>query len=95
MQKFLSIPVTGEQSQLVSANDIKLIEQFSTTVVKIFYRTDNVKIGKVIRLLPDLSKEGRMARLLIEVNDPLDLKAKNEKQPMLLIGEYVRVNLYV
>lgn len=37
MQKFLSIPVTGEQSQLVSANDIKLIDQFSTTVVKIHY----------------------------------------------------------
>ena len=68
-------------------------EQAEGSVVKIFYRTDNVKIGKVIRLLPDLSKEGRMARLLIEVNDPLDLKAKKEKQPMLLIGEYVRVSI--
>ena len=37
MQKFLSIQVTGEQSQHVSANDIKLIDQFSTTVVKIHY----------------------------------------------------------
>ena len=26
MQKFLSIPVTGEQNQIVSCNDIKLIE---------------------------------------------------------------------
>ena len=26
MQKFLSIPVTGEQNQLVSASDVKLIE---------------------------------------------------------------------
>jgi RND family efflux transporter MFP subunit len=68
-------------------------EQAEGSVVKIFYRTDNVKIGKVIRLLPDLSKEGRMARLLIEVNDPLDLTAKKEKQPMLLIGEYVRVSI--
>jgi hypothetical protein len=32
-----------------------------------------------------------MARLLIEVNDPLELQAKEKKQPMLLIGEYVRV----
>ena len=68
-------------------------EQGEGSEVKIFYRTDNVKIGKVIRLLPDLSKEGRMARLLIEVNDPLDLQKKNEKQPMLLIGEYVRVSI--
>lgn len=37
MQKFLSIPVTGEQSQLVSANDIKIIEQASTTTVTITY----------------------------------------------------------
>mgnify|MGYP003132647332 FL=1 len=37
MQKFLSIPVTGEQSQLVSANDIKIIIQASTTTVTITY----------------------------------------------------------
>jgi azurin len=37
MQKFLSIPVTGEQSQLVSANDIKIIEQATTTTVTITY----------------------------------------------------------
>lgn len=59
--------------------------------VKIIYREDTVREGRVIRLLPDLSKEGRMARLLIEVNDPLDLQAKGKKRPMLLIGEYVRV----
>lgn len=59
--------------------------------VKIVYREDKIKTGKVVRLLPDLSEEGRMALLLIEVNDPLDLLAKGEKRPMLLIGEYVRV----
>ena len=37
MQKFLSIPVTNEQNQLVSCNDIKLIEQTTTTTVKITY----------------------------------------------------------
>jgi RND family efflux transporter MFP subunit len=59
--------------------------------VKIVYRQDNVRSGRVIRLLPDLSKEGRMARLLIEVDDPLDLRIKKKKRPMLLLGEYVRV----
>jgi len=59
--------------------------------VKIIYRQDNVRSGRVIRLLPDLSKEGRMARLLIEVDDPLDLRIKEKKRPMLLLGEYVRV----
>jgi hypothetical protein len=32
-----------------------------------------------------------MARLLIEVDDPLDLRIKKKKRPMLLLGEYVRV----
>jgi hypothetical protein len=37
MEKFLSIPVTNEQNQLVSCTDIKLIEQASTTTVTIAY----------------------------------------------------------
>jgi len=68
-------------------------DQGAGSEVDIFYRADNVKTGRVARLLPDLSKEGRMARLLIEVADPLDLQAKDEKQPMLLIGEFVRVSI--
>ncbi len=63
----------------------------SGSMVKIIYRQDNVRKGRVARLLPDLSQEGRMARLLIEVKDPLDLQVKEKKRPMLLLGEYVRV----
>ena len=37
MAKFLSIPVTNEGNQLVSAEGIKLIEQASTTTVTITY----------------------------------------------------------
>lgn len=37
MEKFLSIPVTGEGNQLVSCNNIKLIEQATTTSVTIVY----------------------------------------------------------
>jgi hypothetical protein len=37
MAKFLSIPVTSEGNQLVSADNIKLIEQASTTTVTIVY----------------------------------------------------------
>lgn len=39
MEKFLSIPVTNEQYQLVSATDIALIEQASTTTVTITYKS--------------------------------------------------------
>jgi RND family efflux transporter MFP subunit len=61
--------------------------------VSIYYREGSVRRGKVIRLLADLSKEGRMARLLVETKDPLDLLVKNGRRPPLLIGEYVRVSI--
>ena len=37
MEKFLSIPVTNEQTQLVSATGVILVEQASTTTVTINY----------------------------------------------------------
>jgi len=46
--------------------------------------------GRVVRLLPDLSDEGRMARLLVAVDDPLALKPENEGKPRLLVGQYLR-----
>lgn len=39
MEKFLSIPVTNEQRQLISATGIVLIEQESTTVVHVHYKS--------------------------------------------------------
>jgi hypothetical protein len=39
MEKFLSIPVTNEQSQLVSATGIVLIEQETATTVQIHYKS--------------------------------------------------------
>jgi len=45
MAKFLSIPVTDEQKQLVSADDIVLCEQASTTTVTIAYQG-----GKVVTI---------------------------------------------
>ncbi|MBW2369995.1 MAG: HlyD family efflux transporter periplasmic adaptor subunit, partial [Deltaproteobacteria bacterium] len=48
--------------------------------------------GRVIRLLVDMGSEGRMARLLIAVEDPLNLKS-SPMCPVLLIGEYVQVEI--
>ena len=38
MEKFLSIPVTNEQHQLLSATGIVLIEQETTTTVHVHYK---------------------------------------------------------
>jgi RND family efflux transporter MFP subunit len=47
--------------------------------------------GQVIRLLGDLEPQGRMARLLVVVEDPLGRNDPKADDPPLLIGEYVRV----
>lgn len=60
--------------------------------VKISYRHNNVRHGRVIRLLGDLSREGRMARLLVSVADPLGLR-ENGGEPPFILGEYVRVEI--
>jgi len=45
MEKFLQIPVTGEQKQIVSILDVKLVEQASTTTVTLAYGS-----GKVVTI---------------------------------------------
>ncbi len=61
--------------------------------VRIFYR-DGIELnGTVIKLLGELEAEGRMARVLIEVKDPLGLNLAEKKHPPLLIGEYVRMEI--
>ena len=49
--------------------------------------------GRVIRLEADLEAQGRMARLLARVEDPLSLKPDNRDKPAMLIGAYVRVEI--
>ncbi|MFO7494514.1 MAG: efflux RND transporter periplasmic adaptor subunit [Desulfobacterales bacterium] len=49
--------------------------------------------GQVVRLLGDLEPEGRMARVLVAVPDPLDRRHPAEDRLPLLIGDYVRVEI--
>lgn len=52
-----------------------------------------VKRGRVLRLLGDLDPKGRMARLLVRVEDPLDLEAPPAERRPLLLGAYVDVTI--
>ncbi len=63
------------------------------TRARIIYANNYELTGTVIRLMGDLSPEGRMARVLIEVEDPLGLKNSKYDQPPLLIDDYVRVEI--
>jgi hypothetical protein len=69
MEKFLRIPVTNEQTQLVSATDIVLIEQQSATTVQIHYKsttaTDVVTITHATRGSQDESMRDAIQNAVI------------------------------
>ncbi len=50
-----------------------------------------VRHGHVLKIMGDLEPEGRMARLLIVIDDPLNLRNPVEKGDMILLGSYVKV----
>lgn len=64
---------------------------------KLFYEAgwgvEQYREGHVKRLLAELEAGGRMARLLIEIEDPLCHKPENAKLPTLLLGTYVRIEI--
>jgi hypothetical protein len=57
------------------------------------YQNGAVRTGLVIRLLSDLEKQGRMARLIIQIADPLSLASPDTEAPAMLIGEYVQADI--
>jgi len=61
---------------------------------RVIYGQNQECSGTVIRLMGDLASEGRMARVLVEVIDPIGLKASKQNRVPLLIGEYVRVKIF-
>lgn len=52
---------------------------------------DAFREGRVIRVLGDLENAGRMARLLVEVPDPLGVE--NPELPSLLLGAFLRAEI--
>lgn len=49
--------------------------------------------GEIKRLQAEIEPEGRMAKILVEVDDPLCQKAENKGKPPLMLGTYVQVAL--
>jgi multidrug efflux pump subunit AcrA (membrane-fusion protein) len=65
----------------------------STATIRQQLGTDvhNDWTGRVVRLMGDLEPEGRMARVLVSVQDPLRLSSGEKAGLPLLIGSYVSV----
>lgn len=54
---------------------------------------DVFRYGHVIRLAPAVEAQGRMARLIVAVDDPLAYETKSNALPSMLLGTYVRVEI--
>ncbi len=54
---------------------------------------ERFRTGRVVRLLTDLEPEGRMARLLVAIQDPLNLQEQNTQLPRVLLGSYLRAEI--
>lgn len=55
--------------------------------------SDTPLSGRILSLLGELDPDGRMARVLVSVDDPLGLKPENAGRAKLLLGAYVTVDL--
>ncbi len=65
--------------------------------VKIFntlaWGPERFRTGQVVRLYGQIEAEGRMARLLVAVDDPFSLKPANRGEPKLLMGTFVQAEI--
>ncbi len=55
--------------------------------------TGTSRTGRVLRLIPELDGDSRMARLLVEVPDPLVLKPEHAGLPPAMVNDYLRVRI--
>lgn len=55
--------------------------------------SSSIRHGRVIRLAASLEEQGRMAQLLIRVEDPLSRLEENRGKTQLLLGSYVRAEI--
>jgi RND family efflux transporter MFP subunit len=52
-----------------------------------------VRHGHVLKIMGDLDPEGRMARMLIVIDDPLNIQYPGQKKGVVLLGSYVKVKI--
>ena len=86
----LEVPVDDLRWIGVDANS-------APSTVRLFNRVawgpDASRTGRVTRLAGDVSPTSRLARLIVEVDDPLALKPENEGAPSLLLNTYLRAHI--
>ncbi len=86
----------------IPADELKRIQipDFNSTTgsqVRVYHSgawgPETYRMGVVTRLMSEIEPQGRMARLLVTVADPLDLKASPQTRKQLILGSYVNVEI--
>lgn len=54
---------------------------------------DAFRLGEIARLEPALESQGRMAQIIVKIEDPLCFLPENRDKPPLLLGSFVRAEL--
>ncbi|MBN1449725.1 MAG: HlyD family efflux transporter periplasmic adaptor subunit, partial [Anaerolineales bacterium] len=65
----------------------------NVTVFSKIWGPDRFRIGHVLRLYGELEQQGRLAQLLVVVDDPFCLKPENHGKPELLMGSLVSAEI--
>ncbi|MFH0880523.1 MAG: HlyD family efflux transporter periplasmic adaptor subunit, partial [Lentisphaerota bacterium] len=72
--------------------DLESEQEGKGSPVTIYLSEGSTRKGRVLRRLPDLEQDARMARVVVEVVDPLGLTPEGGKRlTPLLMNDYVRV----
>ena len=92
----VSVPVDALARLYIPGHNVTDEEEASSAVVEQKTRSGALieREGTVVRLLRELDPRGRMARLIIEVEDPMELQLDaEERQLPLLAGAFVSVRI--
>lgn len=91
---WVEAPVPASQLQWIS---IDQEDEASGSPVQIYdsaaWGPDRSRGGRLVGLTAMVEENGRMAKLLAEIPDPLGLQPNSSGQPKLLLGSYVRVEI--
>lgn len=79
---WVNIPDESE----ASGSTVRIYPQGNTDVT-------TYRLGRVIRLEASLEEQGRMAQLLVAIDDPLNRRPENAGKPRILLGSYVRAEI--
>ena len=91
---WVEAPIPASQLQWIN---IGQIDNDSGSPVHIYdsvaWGPDRSHNGQLVGLTAMVEENGRMAKLLAEIPDPLSLQPASSEQPKLLLGSYVRVEI--